>query len=446
MGSLIHQCLDLGVFIGLGFRLCLGEDSKNAIGLSEGLGECLANSSRDALAVEGGVDFPKQRVEGAEGLGGVEVVSHSLPEVHPELIDVTGAQAAVTFCRRCVVQPSQGVGDPFQGLLGRVKTVEGEVELLAVGDRQQQVSNDDRIESALQQLPEREEIALGLGHLFSVDGQVFRMEPVAGKGLAGGGFGLGDLVLVVGEDIVDPTRVDIQGFAQETHGHRRAFEVPAGASAADLGLPGGLVLLGPLPKHKVPGIVLLVFVRVHPGAGQVFVQSYPRELAIGREGRDSVVDRVAGTVGMAALVQRLDQLGHLIDIVGRPGVVLGPLDPQSVEVFEECLDIPVCELPQGQPDLVGTSNRLVVDVGQVHHLGHAPAEELECPSEDVLEEKGPQIPDVGKVINRGTAGIETGMTLLETLERFKPPSQGVVEMQTNVVHDGLRRGIVAIRM
>src|SRR3978361_2266850 len=81
------------------------------------------------------------------------------------------------------------------------------------------------------------------------------MQPVSGEGVAGGA-GLGQFVLVVRKDQVQPATVDIELRAEVSGGHRRAFQVPSRAAWATRRRPGRLPWLGPLPHCEVPGIAL----------------------------------------------------------------------------------------------------------------------------------------------------------------------------------------------
>ena len=68
---------------------------------------------------------------------------------------------------------------------------------------------------------------------------------------------LGELVLVVGEDEVEPAAVDLEGRPEELLGHRRALDVPARATAPPRRLPPRvLVRLVRLPEREVARILL----------------------------------------------------------------------------------------------------------------------------------------------------------------------------------------------
>src|SRR3990172_7897004 len=99
------------------------------------------------------------------------------------------------------------------------------------------------------------------GHLLIALGKADEavVDPVADEGLyAGEGLGLGDLVLVMGEDQVLAPAVDVDLLAQVLEGHGRALDVPAGAARPPGAVPGGLARLGRFPEGEVAGVLLVV--------------------------------------------------------------------------------------------------------------------------------------------------------------------------------------------
>ena len=105
----------------------------------------------------------------------------------------------------------------------------GELQGTAVVGAEEGVAQDHAAVAG-QELAGADHVADGLGHLLALELQEGVVEPVAGERLAGGGLGLGDLVLVVREDEVLAAPVDVEGAAQVLAGHGRALDVPAGAA------------------------------------------------------------------------------------------------------------------------------------------------------------------------------------------------------------------------
>jgi len=77
---------------------------------------------------------------------------------------------------------------------------------------------------------------------------------------------LGDLVLMMGEDEVQPAAMDIEGHAQQLLRHSRALDMPAGPALAPGTVPAGLAFLGRFPQDEIAG-TLLVGRNLDPRAG-----------------------------------------------------------------------------------------------------------------------------------------------------------------------------------
>src|ERR1700753_573659 len=77
-----------------------------------------------------------------------------------------------------------------------------------------------------------------------------RVHPEAGKMLSGGGFGLGNLALMMRKDVVFPAGVDIDGRAKESGRHRGTLDMPAGRTRGAGGWPFHEVAFIRFPKKK----------------------------------------------------------------------------------------------------------------------------------------------------------------------------------------------------
>src|SRR5215472_18951432 len=95
---------------------------------------------------------------------------------------------------------------------------------------------------------------------------MLRVEPVARKGLASGGFALGNFIFVMRKRKVDATRVNVQCFTEIFHGHCGALDVPAGAAGADRRFPEMLAGLWSLPEREITRALLFVAVVIHARA------------------------------------------------------------------------------------------------------------------------------------------------------------------------------------
>ena len=157
-----------------------------------------------------------------------------------------------------------------------------------------------------------EEVAKGLGHLLllghsvALDLQHSVVHPVVGQGLASDGFRLQDLVLVVGEDKVVATAVDVDLLAQVAVDHCRALDVPSGPALSPGGVPGDLAGFGGLPDGEVKGPPL-VGVGGDAAGGLELVHGLVGEPAVVLHLGDVEVDAaVVGHVGVAVVDDPLD--------------------------------------------------------------------------------------------------------------------------------------------
>src|SRR3989442_8680422 len=119
----------------------------------------------------------------------------------------------------------------------------------------------------LKDLLDREEIAERLRHLLINHRHETVVYPVPGELLAGRRTGLGDFILVVGEDEVLASPMDVERVAEVLHGHGGTFDVPAWAAGPPRARPRWFTGLGRLPQGEVHGIAL-AFINLDAGTGQ----------------------------------------------------------------------------------------------------------------------------------------------------------------------------------
>ena len=249
------------------------------------------------------------------------------------------------------------------------------------------------------------------------------------NGLPGRRLALRDLVLVVREDDVHAAAVDVEGLAQVLHAHRRALDVPARPARAPGRVPRRLARLGALPEDEVAHVLLAVLVAGHALAAAAPARGRSRRACRSRRRRrcgsrpsrrSRRRSRVSSSRSMSAIISG--------DVVGRPRVVLDPLDVQRVEVARRSVDERRRVVVQRDAGLVRAADGLVVHVGEVHHLGHAVAEVAQAAPQQVLEEEGAQVADVDVVVDRRAAGVDPQASPgIERRQRLEPPAEGVEE-------------------
>src|SRR6185295_7841777 len=130
--------------------------------------------------------------------------------------------------------------DSIERRLRVFESFERKIQLFAIPHGYQQIANRERLESFLDEISKREEIALRLRHLLALDEQMFSVDPKANKRTARYGLALGDFVFVMRKNVVHTAAMDVERFAQVLHRHRGTLEVPPGPAFAKRRLPSGL--------------------------------------------------------------------------------------------------------------------------------------------------------------------------------------------------------------
>ena len=136
---------------------------------------------------------------------------------------------------------------------------------------------------------------------------------------------LGNLVLVVGEDVVLAAGVDVERPAEVTESHRRAFEVPAREALAPAAGPVQLAAgIGRLPQGEVRRILL---VRLDLPLGAMArtqgIERVARQRSVRGVRHDRVVQVARRTqVGVAQVLQALGEQEHLGDVLGGARVLV----------------------------------------------------------------------------------------------------------------------------
>ena len=157
-----------------------------------------------------------------------------------------------------------------------------------------------------------------------------------------------------------------------------------------------------------------------------------REVAILWEAIDPVVNRfVVRLVGEVARDQLLDHRDHRRDetLLGRGGKSIGPLDLERVDILEKRILERRGEFAQRKIRRAAAADRLVVDVGQVHHPFDREPALFEMPLEQILENVGAKISDVRVAVNRRPAGVhlDRASRRIERLEFLDLARVGVEE-------------------
>ena len=311
-----------------------------------------------------------------------------------------------------------------------------------------------------QELADGDEVAEALRHLLAFHLQESVVHPDIRHALAAeGAAGLGDLVLVVGEDEVDPAAVNVERVADRVvalqpaaerlqelgHRHGRALDVPARAAGrcdAGRARPAGLVRLRRLPQHEIHRVAL-VGGDVDARAGQHLVERAAGERTVAwragqrvhRRGRKQHV--ILGHVSHASGDEALDHRPHLVDVLGCARLVCGRQDPERGDIlvklpprrFGDFCDRLVERQVGKVADCAGVD--LVVDVGDVARINHMvrPVDLAEQAEQNVEHDHRPGVADMGVVVDRGPADIDPHRRRIDGRELLLAAGQGVVEAQ-----------------
>ena len=182
-------------------------------------------------------------VEERESFGRVEIV-----------VEHAGERVALDFAR--LVLETHKVIAECLGLGARLRHhLVAEVDRLTPGPVHEE-QQDGFTSPLLDRVAEGDDVAERLRHLLAGQLEQPVVHPHA-RELAACAPRLGELVLVVREDQVDPAAVDLEDRTEKLLGHRRAFDVPARAPWPPRRLPDGvLALLVRFPERKVARVLL----------------------------------------------------------------------------------------------------------------------------------------------------------------------------------------------
>ena len=75
----------------------------------------------------------------------------------------------------------------------------------------------------------------------------------------------------------------------------------------------------------------------------------------------------------------------------------------------------------------GLGDDAIVHVGEVHHLRDLEAARAQEAAQDVLEDEGAEVADVGVVVDRGAAGVDGHSARMQGHERLLLPRHGILK-------------------
>jgi hypothetical protein len=296
----------------------------------------------------------------------------------------------------------------------------------------------------LEDVADGEEVAERLRHLLVVDLHEAVVQPITHE--AGGAVGeqravaLGDLVLVMRELQIGAAAVDVELPPEQVGRHRRALDMPARATAAERRRPAHLLRLfrlGRLPQHEVEGIQFAAGHR-HPLAGTQVVERLAAEAPVAGElahGEDHVA--VFGRVGVAVVLQALDHSQHLRHILGGARFGVGTCNAERRLVLMHRLDETAGQRRDRLAVLHGSTDDLVLDVGDVANVGHAIAAGPQPALDRIEGDEHAGVAHMAIVVDRHAADVHANLPGLQRDEGFLAAGQRVVELQHAEIGSGV---------
>ena len=206
--------------------------------------------------------------------------------------------------------------------------------------------------------------------------------------------------------------------------------MPAGTAGADLGLPKRLARLRSFPQRKIASAVFVVFVHVHARAvghaGKIFL----RQLAVLRElGDPEIIRAILGAVGETLFLKPLDEMRHLLNVVGGADQKLRMLDVQGIRIFQESFLVLGGVLLDTDAVARRVADDFVIHVGDVHHVLQLVAALQQEAPQRVHHDEGAEVADVSVVVNRWPAGVHADQVVFQRAELLDFCGQSVKELK-----------------
>ena len=229
------------------------------------------------------------------------------------------------------------------------------------------------------------------------------------------------------EGEVDAAAVDVDGFAEQGFGHRRALDMPAGTAPTPGRLPARLRVGGGLPEHEVAGI-FLVRSDFDTRTGEHLAQVALGQLAVAGIALDVEQHVIFCGIGVVTCDQPLDHRDDLRQVRRDARLVVDLRDTERFEVLVISLRIARRNDADLHAFLYGGSVDLVVDVGDVAGVLHARVLASQQPREHVEHHGGAGVADVGVGINRRAADVHRDPVRILRDEFFLVAGQRVVQL------------------
>ena len=201
----------------------------------------------DILIID--VDLLRQSKQLADRQCRIEIIIHGLIERGQIFFSLAGQFS----CRSCIallrlqqlVHEGPGLFKTSKARLSLFEALIAEIQRAAVMCLQDEEA-DHLTRILLEDILDREEVILGLGHLLIVDRNETIVQPVLGKAVivTDAGLRLSNLILMMREDQITSATVEIKFLTKILERHGRALDMPARTSFAPGAVPARFTRLG----------------------------------------------------------------------------------------------------------------------------------------------------------------------------------------------------------
>src|SRR5205807_4752602 len=130
------------------------------------------------------------------------------------------------------------------------------------------------------------------------------------------------------------------------------------------------------------------------------------EFSVIRKLGDAVVDGAFARIGEGFFLKALDELHHVVDVVGGANPVLGCFDAEGFAILEESLQEFLGVVANVFSRGGGVGDDAIVHVGQVHDVDQLESSKLEEAAKHVLEHEGAVVADVRVIVDGGAASVD----------------------------------------
>src|SRR3989338_1015417 len=278
------------------------------------------------------------------------------------------------------------------------------------------------------------EIFFRLRHFFVVHVDEAVVHPEADKLLSCNSFRLSFLIRVVGKHEIDPAGVDVYCFSKVFHRHSRTFNMPAGASFAESGLPTHIAVIRcvEFPKREILRLLFIVFVVSHARFRALgFCQLCEGAIALCLG--NTKIDAIIRSVGNILCKERLNECDHFRNMLSSPRGYSRAEDIHFLYVAEKDLLVFSCEFIQGNTGCLAPADTFFINIGDVHYLLNIEAKCGKYSTEYVGKNKSPDVSDMDVVVDRRAAVIHCHLRRVKGGERLNLPRERIVEPESHTM-------------